>query len=107
MHKALISLILAFLTCISACAVHVPRSPQPEPFGQDDKAAWLRYYERSFEQYREAVLPPKEDEPAAAREAYVEAKAAWERQEIQETALVLGFMVLVIVWLRIALNERI
>ena len=81
MHKALISLILAFLTCISACAVHVPRSPQPEPFGQDD--------------------------PAVAREAYVQAKAAWERQDIQ-TAFLLGLvMLLAIIWLRISWDEGI
>lgn len=92
MHKALIYLILALLTCLSACALKVTPTPQPEPFGQDDKAAWLRYYCESFELYGKAVLPPKDEEPAAAREAYVEARAAWEKREIQETILVVVLM---------------
>jgi len=105
MYRTLICLMLLPPLCLSGCAGKAPENPKPEPFGQDDKEVWLRYYEQSFKQYGSAVLPPKDAEPNAAREAYMQARAAWKSEQRRKQVETIGavgamFVLAVIIWLK-------
>jgi len=66
----------------SACAAHTPYISKPS--SEASKQQWLGYYEVQFKAYGDSVLPPPDDAPEVARQAYTEAKAKWQKEQMMK-----------------------
>lgn len=88
MYQKLISIVLICgLTFLGACTGYHPQVAEPK--GQADKSVWLFYYREQFRGYGDSALPPKDDAPDVARQAYMEAHKEWKDQRAK---ILLGAM---------------
>lgn len=94
MYRKVICVLLACgVVYLSACTAYQPQIAEPE--GEADKSAWLLYYRQQFSVYGDSTLPPKQDAPDVARQAYMEAHRERNQRQgmIMAVALVGGLAI--------------
>jgi hypothetical protein len=86
-----IGIVIIMAMLLSACATHTPYISKPS--SEASKQQWLAYYGDQFKAYGDSVLPPPDDAPEVARQAYTEAKAKWKKEKQSEETVLAIFLI--------------
>lgn len=71
---------------LNGCTTYNPRISKPST--EDSKQEWLAYYKDQFKAYGDSTMPPPDDAPEAARQAYSEARAKWQTEQAINSVVV-------------------